>query len=206
MQKIFIDESYDGEVFVLAALKAYTVETVEDAIRDVRKKIAIHNKNCKGKSKIVLPEIHEHALHGKHYNVKRWTLDSIFSPHREVAAHAVWYDIQKIEFQSDIDRYKIIAKELLADCGVNDVGQIHFDVFCDTFRPHQQQRVSAYLINELGNPNLNIKFADSQAFSPLQAVDVIAGTFRRNLHDEPGNRPYYKIIRPHIGSERQYKK
>lgn len=112
--------------------------------------------------------------------------------------------MSQVKFLNEVERYKVLAKELLTLCGVEDVSHIHFDIFLDDFKrekPLQQRAIQDYLMYEMGNPNLKIQFKNSQQFSPLQAVDVVAGTIRRNLHGaDPFN---FRKIRPHIKGKLQ---
>lgn len=205
MRCIFIDESYDStdgpggnRFFVLAALKAENIEVLSSAIKEVRKKIREYNHNCKGKKKIMLQEIHEHEVHSKYPIVKKWVLHSLFYERRKVEIYAVWFNMNQVKFSNEVERYKFMAKELLILCGVQDVNQVNFDIFLDDFKREkhtQQEQIKAYLINELGQPNLTIEFKSSQNFFPLQATDIVAGTFRRNLHgQDPFNYKKFTVL------------
>lgn len=215
MKYIFVDESYDSgktesdRYFVLTALKTDSIEVLEMAIRETRKQIKEYNRNHKGKKKkIMLQEIHEHEIHSKYPIVKKWVLEKTFhQTGQKVEIYTVWFDMNQVSFPNEVERYKALAKELLSICGVEDVTYIHFDIFLDDFKrekPTQQRAIKNYLITELGNLGLAIQFKSSQQFSPLQAVDVVAGTIRRNLHRTDPNG--YKKIRRFVKGELEYRK
>ena len=182
---LFIDESEDINHFVLTAIKVYDKRILEDVIWDTRKKF-VRNKPLKKHEKNDLNEFHEHILHDKYPEIKKFIFHCMISPEpsRNYAyrpeIHAV-YSKKSSAFNRD-NEYRRLSLELLKIC----VFEPNIDISFDNYGNRKfQESIYSYLKAKLNlSPNVALSHQDSQKCKPIQVVDCIAGCLRRSLQQE----------------------
>lgn len=196
---MFIDESQDPERFVVAAVMAPDLITLHDALGDMR--------TVARRWGIDVPEFHESTLQHKeqHRLLTRCLELLVVAPKRRKRRPAPRPGLQLLTAYYDkatAEREQFPLARLLA------VYQAAFTailwalptqaeevtIVCDKFEKcwMLEETLRAELLKRFAG---SVRFGDSQQDKPLQLADLVAGTVRRQLADEP-NEGRFSIIAP----------
>lgn len=182
---LFIDESEDELHFILTAIKSND-RLLEDVIWRTRKKFVKKNKSLKRHQLADLNEFHEHILHDKYPDIKRFIFQNLVESTssrnhcNSLEIYAV-YSKKTVRFNRD-NEYRRLSLELLKVCNLKDCSNIMFDNYGNR---RFQDSIYSYLKLKLSlAENIHLSHQDSQKCKPIQAADCIAGCLRRSLRQD----------------------
>lgn len=205
---VFIDESYDENIFLMAAIRSPNRDSIEGCIKQTRSYLRKQKKS--GNPVPNIPEFKEYVLHHSYHNIKNYLLNKLvnyyFNDNFYLQRHAieilyVWAKYNQKNILNDL--YLHLAQDLLTmiKLPIKDFVQskyynIYFDLFGDEiFR----QKLKNSCLQTF--PEYIISFSLSSQIKGLQTVDIVAGTIRRYISE--GNTGGYKIIEPLIKRSKQ---
>jgi len=182
---LFIDESEDDLHFVIAAIKSND-RLLDDIIWSARKKFVRKNKSLKRHQLADLNEFHEHILHDKYPEIKRFIFRNLVESTSSInhcnslEIYAV-FSKKPVGFKRD-NEYRRLSLELLKVCNLDDCSNIMFDNYGNQ---KFQESIYSYLRLKLGlAENIHFSHQDSQKCKPIQAADCVAGCLRRSLRQD----------------------
>ncbi len=207
---VFIDESQDPHLFVLAAVVADDVVALNTTIGRFR--------TISRRASIPVREYHEADLHRDQPQLLTKLLKEMTvikrkkrreMPRWDLTIVATYYLKSSTEQQYGTalphTRLLVVYRELfraLMEALPLKPGE-SLDVVCDDFTGSDKLSlcVSNILINRTGAVSSSVRFADSTREKPLQLADLVAGTIRRHLNGD-ANAGRFQFLTPllrHIG-------
>lgn len=206
---VFIDESFDEKIFLMAAIRSTNRDSIEECVKQTRSYL---RKQKKGGNPVPnIPEFKEYVLHHSYPKIKYYLLnrlvnyyfnnDNSYFQRHEVEILYVWAKYNQKNILNDW--YLYLAQNLLTiiKLPINSFAQpryynIYFDLFGDEiFRQKLKNSCQQTF------PEYRISFSSSSQIKGLQTVDIVAGTIRRFISE--GDTSGYEIIKPLIKESKQ---
>ena len=205
---IFVDESQDNRYFVLGAVASADMVPLTATVgrfRTIARHLNITN----------VAEFHERDLHHHHPRLLNLALEEMTLwkrkkrrpvPRKDLQVVATYYLKSPSEqtgtallHQRMLDVYRETFRSLVWALPLSPQETVH--VVCDRFEGCKILVPDLKAI-VMGRASGTVDFADSLAEKPLQLADLVVGTLRRHLSDEP-NEGRFRYLAPllyHMGN------
>jgi len=205
---VFIDESFDEKIFLMAAIRSPNRDNIEECIKQTRSYLRKRKKS--GNPIPNIPEFKEYVLHHSYLKIKYYLLnrlvnyyfnDNFFLQKHAIEILYVWAKYNQKNIFNDL--YLHLAQNLLTMIKSpikNFVQPRYYDIYFDLFGDGIfRQKLKNSCLQTF--PEYRISFNSSSQIKGLQTADIAAGTIRRFISG--GDAGGYKIIEPLIKESKQ---